>query len=182
MAIDLYIPMDATALALGADEAVDAIRQAAAAAKADVRIIRTGSRGLFWLEPMVEVATPQGRIAYGPVMPEDVDAAFVSALLAGGDHKLRLGKPEELSYLQNQQRLTFERCGITDPISIPDYVAHGGYRGLKNAVKLSQAEIVQAVTDSGLRGRGGAGFPTGIKWQTVLKTPANQKYIVCNAD
>jgi formate dehydrogenase iron-sulfur subunit len=182
MAIDLYIPMDATALSLGADEVVEAIRKAASNAKAEIRIIRTGSRGLFWLEPMVEVATPQGRIAYGPVNPEDVDAAFVTALLAGGDHKLRLGKPEDLPYLKNQQRLTFERCGITDPVSIPDYIAHGGYRGLVNAIKLSPADIVQAVTDSGLRGRGGAGFPTGIKWQTVLKTPAAQKYIVCNAD
>ncbi|HVJ34950.1 MAG TPA: NADH-quinone oxidoreductase subunit NuoF [Terriglobia bacterium] len=182
MAIDLYIPMDATALSLGADETVDAIRKQAASAKADIRVIRTGSRGLFWLEPMVEVATAGGRIAYGPVMPEDVDAAFVSALLAGGDHKLRLGRPEDMPYLKKQQRLTFERCGIIDPVSIPDYIAHGGYRGLKNAVAMSPADIVQAVTDSGLRGRGGAGFPTGIKWQTVLKTPAQQKYIVCNAD
>ena len=182
MAIDLYIPMDATALSLGADETVDAIRKLAGTAKADIRIIRTGSRGLFWLEPMVEVATPQGRIAYGPVMPEDVDAAFVTALLAGGDHALRLGKPEELSYLKGQQRVTFERCGVIDPVSIPDYLAHGGYRGLKNALTTEPAEIVKAVTESGLRGRGGAGFPTGIKWQTVLKAPAAQKYIVCNAD
>jgi formate dehydrogenase iron-sulfur subunit len=182
MAIDLYVPMDATALSLGADETADAIRKIAAAQKADIRIIRNGSRGLFWLEPLVEVATAQGRIAYGPVMPEDVDAAFVTALLGAGDHKLRLGKPEDMDYLKKQQRLTFERCGIIDPVSIPDYVAHGGFRGLQNALKKSQTEIVQEVTESGLRGRGGAGFPTGIKWQTVLKAPADQKYIVCNAD
>lgn len=119
MAIDLYIPMDATALSLGADETADAIRKIAGAQKADIRLIRTGSRGLFWLEPMVEVATAAGRIAYGPVMPEDVDAAFVTALLTGGEHKLRLGKPEDMDYLKKQQRLTFERCGVIDPSRSP---------------------------------------------------------------
>ncbi len=182
MAIDLFIPMDATALALGADEVVEAIHKAAAEAKTDIRIIRNGSRGLFWLEPLVEVVTPQGRIAYGPVVPEDVAGLFAADFLHGGAHALRIGKPEDLPYLKNQQRVTFERCGITDPVSIPDYLAHGGYRGLKNAIALAPADIVKAVTDSGLRGRGGAGFPTGIKWQTVLKAPATQKYIVCNAD
>ncbi|MET1028742.1 MAG: formate dehydrogenase, partial [Dongiaceae bacterium] len=182
MAIDLFIPMDATALALGADEVVEAIRKAAAEAKADIRIIRNGSRGLFWLEPLVEVVTPQGRIAYGPVMPEDVAGLFAANFLEGGAHPLRIGKPEDLPYLKQQHRVTFERCGITDPVSIPDYLAYGGYRGLKNAIALAPADIVKAVTDSGLRGRGGAGFPTGIKWQTVLKAPAEQKYIVCNAD
>src|SRR5262249_52793025 len=182
MAIDLYIPMDATALSLGADETADAIRKIAGAQKADIRIIRNGSPGLFWLEPLVEVVTPQGRIAYGPVMPEDVDAAFVTALLTAGEHKLRLGKPEDLDYLKKQQRVTFERCGITDPVSIPDYLAHGGYRGLKNALATEPAEIVKAVTESGLRGRGGARVPAGIQWAAGLNAPAEQKYIVCNAD
>lgn len=182
MAIDLFIPMDATALALGADEVVEAIQQAAKKAKADIRITRTGSRGLFWLEPLVEVATPEGRIAYGPVTPEDVDGLFAAGFLQGGKHDLRIGKPEDLPYLKQQHRVTFARCGITDPVSIPDYLAHGGYKGLKNALGMERADIVKAVADSGLRGRGGAGFPTGIKWQTVLKAEADQKYIVCNAD
>ncbi len=179
--ITLYVPCDSSAVSLGADEVAAAIRAAAGKAKTEIKIVRNGSRGLYWLEPMVEVATTEGRIAYGPVAEADVAGLF-PALIKGGDHKLRLGKPEEIPYLKNQERLTFARCGITDPLSVEDYVAHGGYRGLANALKLSGADIVTAVTESGLRGRGGAGFPTGIKWKTVLGAKAEQKYIVCNAD
>jgi formate dehydrogenase iron-sulfur subunit len=180
--ITIYVPCDATAVALGADEVASAIQAEADRAKTQIKIIRNGSRGLFWLEPMVEVATPQGRIAYGPVSDSDVAGLFAAGFLQGSEHALRLGKPEEIAYLKNQERLTFARCGITDPLSIEDYIAHEGYRGLANALKMQPADIVTAVTDSGLRGRGGAGFPTGIKWKTVLATPADQKYIVCNAD
>ena len=147
-----------------------------------VELIRNGSRGLFWLEPMVEVATEKGRIAYAPVLPKDVPSLFDAGFLTGGAHPLNLGLTEELAWLKKQQRLTFARVGITDPISLDDYLAHDGYNGLKNALKLSGAEIVKTVTDSGLRGRGGAAFPTGIKWNTVLGCQADQKYIVCNAD
>jgi formate dehydrogenase iron-sulfur subunit len=158
-----------------------AIRVEAQKAKTEIKLVRNGSRGLYWLEPMVEVATAEGRIAYGPVSESDVAGLF-PALVKGGEHTLRLGKPEEIPYLKNQERLTFARCGIIDPVSIEDYIAHGGYHGLANALKLSGADITQAVLDSGLRGRGGAGFPTGIKWKTVLGAKADQKYIVCNAD
>jgi formate dehydrogenase iron-sulfur subunit len=137
---------------------------------------------LFWLEPLIEVVTAEGRIAYGPVQPGDVAGLFDANFLQGGKHALYLGSIEELAYLKKQQRLTFARVGKTDPISLDDYINNEGYRGLTNALSLSPAEIVKAVTDSGLRGRGGAAFPTGIKWNTVLNTPSEQKYIICNAD
>ena len=179
--ITIYVPSDSTAVSVGADEVASAIYAAAQKAKTGIKLVRNGSRGLYWLEPMVEVATAEGRIAYGPVSEGDVAGLF-PALIRGGDHALRLGHPEEIPYLKNQERLTFARCGITDPLSIDDYIAHGGYHGLASALKMSGAEIVTAVTESGLRGRGGAGFPTGIKWKTVLGAKADQKYIVCNAD
>jgi formate dehydrogenase iron-sulfur subunit len=178
MTAKLYIPKDSAAVAVGADE----VARAFAARGIAAGIVRTGSRGLYWLEPMIEVETAEGRIAYGPVAAEDVDGLLAADMLNGGDHALRLGRPEEIPFLQRQTRLTFARCGIVDPLSLDDYRAHGGYKGLERALALTPAAIVEEVTRSGLRGRGGAGFPTGIKWKTVLDTPAEQKYIVCNAD
>jgi formate dehydrogenase iron-sulfur subunit len=178
MTAKLFIPKDSAAVAVGADDVVLALTKHGFAD----RIVRTGSRGLFWLEPMVEVETANGRIAYGPVSAEDVDSLLAADFMNGGTHPLHLGKPEEIPFLKRQTRLTFARCGIIDPRSIDDYRAHGGYRGLERAVTLQPAAIVDEVTQSGLRGRGGAGFPTGIKWKTVLDTPETQKYIVCNAD
>jgi len=179
MATRVYVPKDATALSLGADEVAAAL---AAHAGGTVEIVRTGSRGMFWLEPLVEVATPAGRVGYGPVAAADVPALLAAGLLEGGTHRLRIGPVEEQPYLKGQQRLTFARVGVVDPASVADYVAHGGYRGLERALAMSPAEIVKAVTDSGLRGRGGAAFPTGIKWKTVLDQAAAQKYVTCNAD
>jgi formate dehydrogenase iron-sulfur subunit len=182
VSLRLFVPRDAAAIAVGADEAAIAVRETAAARGAPVEIVRTGSRGLFWLEPMIEVATSAGRIAYGPVAPEDARSLLDALLADAGPHPLRLGPPEEIPYLARQQRLTFERCGITDPRSLTDYLTHGGYRGLARAISLGPAAIVDEIFESGLRGRGGAGFPTGIKWRTVAATPPGQKYIVCNAD
>jgi formate dehydrogenase iron-sulfur subunit len=167
---------------MGADRTAKAIQVEAAKRGVEIELIRNGSRGMFWLEPMVEVATNQGRVAYAPVQPEDVVSLFDADFLNGGAHALNLGLTEEIPYFKKQQRLTFARIGITDPVSLEDYIAHDGYKGLQNALKMSGAEIVKEVTDSGLRGRGGAAFPTGIKWNTVLNAPAEQKYIVCNAD
>ena len=180
-ALRLYIPIDAAALAVGAEEVAGAIQSAAARHKVAVEIVRNGSRGLYWLEPMVEVDTPAGRVAYGPVAPSDADG-LLTALLGDGAHALRLGPTEEIPWLKRQTRLTFARCGIVDPRSLDDYRAHGGYQGLARAIAVGAAKIVEEVIQSGLRGRGGAGFPTGIKWRTVAETAAPQKYIVCNAD
>jgi formate dehydrogenase iron-sulfur subunit len=182
MSITIYVPRDAVALGLGANRVARALFAGAERRGLDITIVRTGSRGLFWLEPMVEVATPEGRIAYGPVKPGDVDALLEAGLTRGADHPLRLGKPEEIPYLARQHRLTFHRCGVIDPVSVEDYRAHGGYRGLEAALKRDPEGIVAAVRESGLRGRGGAGFPAGIKWNTVMLAEADQKYVVCNAD
>jgi formate dehydrogenase iron-sulfur subunit len=178
----VYVPRDSGALSMGAEEVAQAIAAEARSAGADVRIVRNGSRGLYWLEPMVEVVTPAGRAAYGPVQPSDVKGLFEAGVTGGGAHPLALGLTEDIPYLKSQERLTFARVGITDPVSLDDYVAHGGYRGLRRALSMSPADIVKEVTDSGLRGRGGAAFPTGIKWKTVLDQTARQKYITCNAD
>jgi formate dehydrogenase iron-sulfur subunit len=178
----MYIPCDSGALAVGAGEVAAAFVTAARQRKIPLEIVRTGSRGLYWLEPMVEVARPEGRIAYGPVGPSDVASLLDSGMLDGAPHRLRLGAPEELPFLKRQSRLTFARCGIVDPLSFDDYCAHGGMIGLRMALAMRPAEIVEEVIRSGLRGRGGAGFPTGIKWKTAREAQGAQKYIVCNAD
>jgi len=178
----VFVPRDAGAVAVGADAVAQAIVREAAARGHQVDVVRNGSRGMYWLEPLIEVATPAGRVAYGPVTSRDVPGLFDARVLSGGAHALQLGLTEAIPYLGRQERLTFARVGVTDPVSLDDYTAHGGYRGLRNALGMSGAEIVDAVTKSGLRGRGGAAFPTGIKWKTVLATDATQKYVVCNAD
>jgi formate dehydrogenase iron-sulfur subunit len=177
MTTRVYVPRDAAALALGADAVVSLLRQSG-----DVDVVRTGSRGLFWLEPMVEVATCEGRIAYGPVTVADISGLLGAGMLVGAPHPLRLGRPEELPFLAKQTRLTFARCGIVDPLSLGDYRAHGGLKGIARAREIGSAATVEMVTQSGLRGRGGAGFPTGIKWKTAAEAKGERKFIVCNAD
>jgi formate dehydrogenase iron-sulfur subunit len=181
MTMRLFVSRDAGAVAVGADEVALALEQAARKRGIAIEIVRTGSRGLYWLEPMVEVATSQGRVAFGPVTPAEA-LSVLDAMAADGPHPLRLGVTDEIPWLKRQTRLTFARCGVIDPRSVEDYRAHGGYNGLERALKLTSDEILADVTTSGLRGRGGAGFPTGIKWKTVAQTSADRKYIVCNAD
>lgn len=175
--VTVYVPRDAAARAAGADEVA-----AELASYDGVRIVRNGSRGMLWLEPMIEVDTPQGRIAYGPVRAKDVKGLMKSGLLTGGEHKLRLGRTDDLDWMKRQHRVTYQRVGVIDPRSADDYEAHRGIAGLRRALSMTPAEVVQEVTDSGLRGRGGAAFPTGVKWKTVHDAPGAQKYIVCNAD
>jgi len=182
MAIKVFVPRDATACALGADTVAESILQGAAGRGIDIELVRNGSRGAFWLEPMVEVETDAGRLAFGPVTIADIARLFESGFPGESDHALSLGPVNGIDWLASQQRLTFLRAGWTDPLSIGDYRSMDGCKGLERALAMEPQEIIDEVMESGLRGRGGAAFPTGIKWQTVLDAPADQKYIVCNAD
>jgi formate dehydrogenase iron-sulfur subunit len=181
-AICVWVPRDAAALAVGADAVVDAIRAQALARGMAVEIRRNGSRGLLWLEPLVEVETDQGRIGYGPVDVDDVRSLFEAGFLQGGAHPLALGLVQALPAFARQQRVTFDRCGLIDPLSLQDHHAQGGWAGLRAARAMTPETIVERVIDSGLRGRGGAAFPAGIKWRTVAQAPGDLKYVVCNAD
>ena len=180
--VRVFVPADTTALSLGADVVAEALRREAADRGDAIELVRNGSRGLYWLEPLVEVEVDGQRLAYGPVTANDVAGLLGAGLLGGADHALALGPTESIPWLAKQSRLTFARVGITDPLSINDYRAHDGFRGLERAASMTPEEIVAEVTESGLRGRGGAAFPTGIKWNTVLQTEAGQKYVACNAD
>ena len=171
----IYVPLDSAAKALGADEVAEALIAEAAKRGLDAKIIRNGSRGMIWLEPLVEIDRGDGRVGYGPVKPADVPA-----LLDGTAESL--GPVEAIPFFARQTRLTFARCGVTDPLSLDEYEAHGGLAGLRRALGMSAEAIIDEVKLSGLRGRGGAGFPTGIKWDTVRLAHGPRKYIVCNAD
>ena len=173
----VYVPADSAARAVGAEDVAARI-----AALPGVELVRNGSRGLLWLEPLVEVDTPQGRVAYGPVNASDVDALVKADFLNGGDHPLKLGDIETHPWFVAQDRVTFARVGVVDPQSLDDFRAHGGYVGLTRALGMESIAIVEEVLASGLRGRGGAGFPAGLKWKTVLAADSTQKYICCNAD
>lgn len=172
----IFVPRDAAARALGADAVAAAVLREIAARGLDATLVRNGSRGMVWLEPLVEVETPQGRTAFGPCAPADIPA------ILDGQSDKALGPVEAIPFFARQTRLTFARVGLTDPLSLAEYEAHGGLAGLRAALAMSPEERIATVRDSGLRGRGGAGFPTGIKWATVAQAPAPQKYVVCNAD
>ena len=173
----IFVPGDSAARSVGAD----AVAEALAASLPDAEIIRNGSRGMLWLEPLVEVETVDGRTCYGPVTPEDVPS-IVAALNGDGSHPLHLGRTDSLPWLASQQRLTFARVGIIDPLDANDFEAHGGLAGLRACIARGATQVVEDVLASGLRGRGGAGFPAGIKWRTVAAETAPQKYVCVNAD
>ena len=188
-----WIPRDAAALAAGADDVATALAALATERALPLALVRNGSRGLLWLEPLLEIATPAGRVAFGPLQAGDVaglvDAGLLdpatatqglSAALAA--HPRCLGLTEALPYFSRQRRITFARVGLTDPLSLDDYAAHGGWAGLDKALAMAPAAVVGEVIESGLRGRGGAAFPAGVKWKTVAAASALRKAVVCNAD
>ena len=182
MSVRVFISADSSALSVGADLVADSIHDEARRRGLEVELVRTGSRGLFWLEPLVEVETAAGRVGYGPVAADETAQLFEAGFLSGSAHPKALGLVEDIPYFAKQQRLIFARCGVTDPLSLDDYRRHGGLRGLERALALGPKATIEEVLASGLRGRGGAGFPTGIKWRTTAGVDADQKYIVCNAD
>ena len=183
MTLRVFVPRDAAAVACGADAVAAAIRDAGRRAGIELALVRNGSRGMLWLEPLVEVEIDGVRHGFGPMAAGEAET-LVAAIAAGnpGGHLRAVGPVEAIPFLVGQTRLTFARCGVTDPVSIEEYAAHGGWKGLARAIEIGPEATVAEVTASGLRGRGGAGFPTGIKWKTVADTAAPQKYIVCNAD
>ena len=180
MTTRVFVPRDSAARSVGADEVAERIAAVVVARGLDVEVVRTGSRGMLWLEPLVEVETDRGRVGYGPVEPEQVDGLVGEGMLEGT--ATGLGPVEDLDWLRRQQRLTFARVGVVDPRSADDYERHGGVAGLRAALASSPEAVVEAVVDSGLRGRGGAGFPAGIKWRTVAGAEADVKFVCCNAD
>lgn len=182
MSTRIFIPTDTTACALGADAVAAEVALQSQRKGLDVEIIRTGSRGAFWLEPLLEVESEAGRIAFGPVTVSAVAELFASGFPLSSESELCLGEVSQIPWLARQDRLTFARAGVTDPLSLEDYRNSGGYAGLSRALAMAAEDIIVEVTASGLRGRGGAAFPTGIKWRTVLETVAEQKYVACNAD
>lgn len=178
----IFISRDSAARSVGADAVANAIAREAGARGLNIEIIRTGSRGLLWLEPLVEVAAPQGRIAYGPVKLTDVAGLFDANFLNGAVHELSHGLVEEIDFFKRQSRFTFARVGVIDPLSLDDYRAHGGFAALERARAMSPQQVINEIEASGLRGRGGAGFPAHIKWSAVQEAQNARKYVVCNAD
>ena len=178
----IYVPRETAAVSVGADDVALEVARVAKKTGTDIELIRNGSWGASWLEPLLEVEVDGVRIAYGNVSANDVASMFESDLEAGGEHERRLGPIMEVPYLINQDRWTFWRCGLTNPLSLEDFELHQGFKALTKAFAEGSESVLEAVMASGLRGRGGAGFPTGIKWRTVADAPGEQKYIACNAD
>ena len=178
----VYVPRDSAARSVGADDVADALVDTASVRGGDVNLVRNGSRGMLWCEPLVEVVTDRGRVGYGPVAPADVPALLDAGMLSGADHESCIGVVDDHPWLKSQQRVTFRRVGVINPLDVADFEAHGGLLGLRRALAIGPYAVLQEVSDSGLRGRGGAGFPAGIKWRTVSEAVADQKYVCCNAD
>ena len=181
-ATKIYVPRETASVSVGADEVAIAIARYAKEQGASIELSRNGSCCATWLEPLVEVLVDNRRIAYGNVEAADVPGLFESDFLNGGDHARSVGPIMGIPYLINQDRWTFWRCGLIESLSIDDFRAHQGFKALEKAFEMGAEAVIETVKTSGLRGRGGAGFPAGIKWQTAADAVGDQKYIACNAD
>lgn len=175
--MNLYIPLDTSARSVGADEVVLEIVKRFP----DASIVRNGSYGAFWLEPLVEIEQDNKRYAFANVSIDSVKNLLTEGKV-NEKHEKFMGLTKDLGFFKKQARLVFSKCGWIEPFDYGGWVKYGGGKGLRNALQKSPQQVVDCIKQSGLRGRGGAAFPTGIKWQTVLDTPSEQKYIVCNAD
>ncbi|HHB83577.1 MAG TPA: formate dehydrogenase beta subunit, partial [Devosia sp.] len=182
MSIAVYISGDSGAVSVGADDVAFEVQQQAKQRGLDVEIIRTSARGLYWLEPLVEVETQNGRVGYGPIEARDVASLLDAGFENGQPHASFVESVEEIPFLARQDRQIFQRAGKTQPLDLPDYIRTGGFSALKKALEIGPEAILEQVRISGLRGRGGAGFPAGIKWKTVAEQKELQKYVCCNAD
>ena len=180
--LKLYVPCDSIARAVGADQLAEALRSEAERRQLPVEIQRTSSRGMYWLEPLLEVDSAEGRLGFGPLSADQASSLLDALTNGGNQHPSAVGLVETLPFIKSQQRLIFARAGITRPTALDDYRATGGFEGLTRAIGMDGDAIVAEVLESGLRGRGGAAFPAGIKWRTVRGAQAAQKYVVCNAD
>jgi formate dehydrogenase iron-sulfur subunit len=182
MTTRIYVPDETTACSLGADDVADAVAREIKQRGVDAELVRNGSRGMYHLEPLVEVASEGQRVGFGPLTAEQVPDLFDGAELPDAAHPLCLGSVHDIPYFSDQTRLTFARAGEFAPLDYAEYQALGGVKGLERALAMRPDAVVAEIEASGLRGRGGAAFPAGIKWRTVLDAPGDEKYVVCNAD
>ncbi|MFO1186565.1 MAG: NADH-ubiquinone oxidoreductase-F iron-sulfur binding region domain-containing protein [Alphaproteobacteria bacterium] len=176
-----FLPRDSAAVAFGAEKVARSLEAEAAKRRLALTLVRTGTRGMHFLEPLLEIDTTKGRTGFASAEPKDV-ASILDTAQNGEAHAKAIGLVEDHPWLKRQRRITFARCGITDPLSIDDYKAHGGLKGLEKAREIGPAATIETLIKSGLRGRGGAGFPTGVKWKSAAEAKGARKYIVCNAD
>ncbi|MCG3208458.1 MAG: Electron transport complex subunit RsxC [Anaerolineae bacterium] len=188
MTTTIRIGMSTSDLAAGAQETFVALQTAIRRRGLPVELKQTGSLGASHREPVIEVAQNGDSTLYGPVTPERI-APLLDQHFGAGSRGVspewvisRRADRSDYPFLGKQVRVTTQLCGIIDPHSLDDYLAHDGYKALLEAIKMTPEAVVQAIKDSKLRGRGGAGFPTGIKWELLRKNPVTPKYLICNAD
>ncbi len=172
-------------IAAGASEVDKALRDAVSTTSMDVEVRRVGCVGMCHNEPIVEVHMEEGVYVYGDVSPDDAESIVRSHLGEGVplEEKLIVSPEKDYDYFSSQKKIVLRNSGVIDPENIQEYIDSGGYDALKKVLdEMSPQDVIDEIKDSNLRGRGGAGFPTGLKWQFAADANADKKYIICNAD